>query len=118
GSRKISYNEALGLIVRQSLTVLPKQAALSTPKIVDKKLIALTFDDGPDPRYTPAILDILAERGAKATFFVIGKNAVAYPQLLKRIFDEGHDIANHTYTHRDLLGNRDAPVEFELNATQ
>jgi peptidoglycan-N-acetylglucosamine deacetylase len=118
GRRELSYNQALGLIVRQSLTALPMQAELWTPAIVDKKLIALTFDDGPDPRYTPAILDILAEKGAKATFFVIGKNAVANPDLLRRIFDEGHDIGNHTYSHPDLLDSADSPVEFELNATQ
>lgn len=118
GERDIAYNDSLGLIVRQSFAALPKQPALPTPTIVDKKLLSLTFDDGPDPRYTPIILDILAEKGAKATFFVVGKNAVAYPQLLKRIIAEGHDIGSHTYSHADLLDDPDASVEIELNGTQ
>ena len=118
GSRELSYNDALGLIVNQSLTVLPKQAQLPIPKIADKRLLALTFDDGPDPRYTPQILDILARRGAKATFFVIGKNAIAYPELVKRMFDEGHDVGNHTYSHRNLLAEAGAPIELELTAAQ
>ncbi len=118
GERDLAYNDALGLIVRQSFTVLPRQAELPTPTIADKKLLSLTFDDGPDPRYTPIILDILAEKGAKATFFVIGKNAVAYPELMRRIIAEGHDIGNHTYSHADLLDDPDTSVEFELNGTQ
>ncbi len=118
GERNVSYNDGLGLIVAQSFASLPKQAVLSTPAIADKKLIGLTFDDGPDPRYTPAILDLLAAKGAKATFFVVGKNAIAYPALLQRILDEGHDIGNHTYAHSDLLDIRDGAVESELNGAQ
>lgn len=118
GERAISYNDALGLIVRQSFSKLPQQPEVPTPTIADKKLLALTFDDGPDPRFTPAILDILAQKGAKATFFIVGKNAVAHPELLKRILAEGHDIGNHTYSHADLLNDSDASVEVELNGTQ
>jgi hypothetical protein len=60
-------------------------------------LIALTFDDGPDPNWTPAILDILKKENVPATFFVIGKNGDAYPDLLRRIVNEGHEVGNHTY---------------------
>lgn len=67
-----------------------------------KRAIALTFDDGPHPRYTPEILDILQEHLIKATFFTIGENAALYPDVLKRCQDEGHEIANHTYSHKDL----------------
>ena len=65
----------------------------------EEKVIALTFDDGPDQTYTPQILDLLAEYDAKATFFVIGERAEKYPNLVRRLDDEGHEIANHTYTH-------------------
>ncbi len=68
----------------------------------ESKKIAITFDDGPHPRYTSIILDILAEHGAHATFFVIGQNADQYPELLARIQREGHEIGNHTYLHRNL----------------
>lgn len=61
--------------------------------------IALTFDDGPHPRYTDQILKILAEYGVVATFFVIGENADAYPELVRRTVEEGHEVANHTYHH-------------------
>ena len=61
--------------------------------------IALTFDDGPHPRYTEQILDILDEYGIKATFFVIGINAKYYPETLESIVERGHEIGNHTYTH-------------------
>ena len=65
----------------------------------DEKVIALTFDDGPHPLYTPKILDILKKHNAKATFFVIGRNAEIYEALTKRIYDEGHELGNHTYSH-------------------
>lgn len=64
--------------------------------------IALTFDDGPDPRFTPKVLDVLKKHNAKATFFVIGARAAAHQELLKRIHNEGHAIGNHTYWHPDL----------------
>jgi peptidoglycan-N-acetylglucosamine deacetylase len=64
-----------------------------------KKLVALTFDDGPDPVYTPQILDALAKYKAKATFFVIGAEAERYPQIIQRQTKEGHELANHTYHH-------------------
>lgn len=64
--------------------------------------IALTFDDGPHPRYTPQILDVLKKYDVKATFFVIGENALYYPDALCRAAKEGHEIANHTYSHMSL----------------
>lgn len=68
-----------------------------------KNIVAITFDDGPNPVYTPKILDILKEKGVKATFFVVGLHVKKYPDIAKRIVDEGHDIGNHTYTHKDLV---------------
>jgi peptidoglycan/xylan/chitin deacetylase (PgdA/CDA1 family) len=68
------------------------------------KSIALTFDDGPDPVNTPKILDTLQQYNIKATFFVIGKKAEQFPELLKRIDEEGHTIGNHSYGHSYLIG--------------
>ena len=65
--------------------------------------IALTFDDGPDPVDTPKLLDLLREKGVKATFFVVGKRADQYPEIVRRAWDEGHLIANHTWSHRLLF---------------
>lgn len=68
----------------------------------DDKVVALTFDDGPDTRYTTAILDILKEKDVKATFFVVGLQVSKNPDILKRIVDEGHAIGNHTNNHKDM----------------
>lgn len=67
-----------------------------------KKQVILTFDDGPDPAYTPAVLDILKNEKVPATFFVIGANAEENLPLLKRIYKEGHEIGNHTFTHPNI----------------
>ena len=65
--------------------------------------IALTFDDGPDPVDTPKLLDLLREKGVKATFFVVGKRADQYPEIVRRAWEEGHLIANHTWSHYSLF---------------
>lgn len=61
--------------------------------------VALTFDDGPDPQRTPAVLDLLARQGVRATFFVVGARAEAHPELVRRMATEGHVVGNHSYTH-------------------
>ena len=68
----------------------------------EKPKIAITFDDGPHPRYTEQLLDGLKEREVKAAFFLIGENAAAYPEIVKREYEEGHLIGNHTFHHVDL----------------
>src|SRR6202451_1920688 len=65
--------------------------------------VALTFDDGPDPVDTPKLLDLLREKGVKATFFVVGKRADLYPEIVRRAWAEGHLIANHTWSHYSLF---------------
>lgn len=66
--------------------------------------VALTFDDGPDPVYTPAVLDLLAAHGIKATFFVIGEKVKLYPDLVRRMALEGHSIGGHTWSHQEIVG--------------
>lgn len=83
----------------------------------EKQKIALTFDDGPHPSGTPVLLDGLAERNVKVTFFVIGENAVKYPKLLTREAEEGHIIGNHTYSHVDLTKMSQETAECELEKT-
>ncbi len=80
--------------------------------------ISITFDDGPRPGTTEAVLDALSKRNLKATFFMIGKNVDAYPALAKRVLDEGHEIANHSYTHPALMKLSDEKVREELNRCQ
>jgi len=64
--------------------------------------VALTFDDGPDPDWTPRVLDALAEAGVRATFFLLGERAVRTPAVVRRIAAEGHEIGNHSWSHRSL----------------
>ncbi len=85
----------------------------------DQNRIALTFDDGPDPAATPALLDLLARENISATFFCIGKKVDAHSELTKRIANEGHLLANHTYSHHwwtPLLGRRE--LTSEITKTQ
>lgn len=84
----------------------------------DGQSIALTFDDGPHGEYTEQILDILAEYGVKATFFVIGENAERYPELIRRMKKEGHAVGNHTYRHRISCKKSGQDVLRELERTR
>lgn len=79
--------------------------------------VALTFDDGPDPKWTPKILEILKEKKAPAAFFVLGTQGQHYPDLLERIVREGHEVGNHTYSHQNLGETGDEQIALELNAT-
>ena len=93
-------------------TTAPASQEVSTGKITGEedvaKKIALTFDDGPHPRYTEQLLDGLKERNVVATFFVTGENAQNYPNIIRREQEEGHLIGNHTYSHIQLTsGNRE-----------
>lgn len=82
-----------------------------------RKLIALTFDDGPDARNTPPLLDALRAEGARATFFVVGLRAEQAPDLLRRMVADGHDVENHTYSHQNLVLLTPPSVERELCRT-
>ncbi|MCM1176832.1 MAG: polysaccharide deacetylase family protein [Clostridium sp.] len=79
--------------------------------------VVLTFDDGPDPVSTPQILDILAENGVHAYFFVVGEKAERYPELVRRMACEGHHVGNHTYTHSSLFPLSGKPcIEDDIRA--
>jgi peptidoglycan/xylan/chitin deacetylase (PgdA/CDA1 family) len=84
---------------------------------VDGPYIALTFDDGPSATLTPKLLDLLAARHLKATFFVVGQNAADHPEILKRAVREGHEIANHSWSHPNLGKMSDEAVRRELQKT-
>lgn len=79
------------------------------------RLAALTFDDAPHPMYEPLLLDLLRRGGARATFFVIGRNAVAYPYFIRDMVEQGHEVANHTYHHVRLTPLPPAQATSELN---
>jgi peptidoglycan/xylan/chitin deacetylase (PgdA/CDA1 family) len=78
------------------------------------RMVAVTFDDGPHPRLTPWLLDVLARRGITATFFLVGKQAAEYPDLVRAIVARGHEIGSHSQTHNDLSRMSRLDVEREL----
>ncbi|MBI5542956.1 MAG: polysaccharide deacetylase family protein [Deltaproteobacteria bacterium] len=85
----------------------------------ERPAVALTFDDGPDPRVTPALLDLLARYGARAAFFVVGRNAEAHPEVMARIRAAGHEVGNHSLSHDPILMLRSARLlQSEIAACQ
>lgn len=80
-------------------TIIIRIAGLGITKRLKAEAIALTFDDGPNPKYTPQLLDLLNKYGVKATFFVVGSKVEAYPDIIKRMSQEGHAIGIHHYEH-------------------
>ncbi|WP_054939623.1 polysaccharide deacetylase family protein [Paenibacillus ihuae] len=86
-------------------------------KGIKRTEFALTFDDGPDPRYTPQLLDLLKEYDAKATFFVVGAHAEQNPEIIKRMYDEGHLIGIHNYVHKTNWLMRPATVKQQIKRT-
>lgn len=82
--------------------------------LVSGNYVAITFDDGPHPQNTPRLLDILRARNVKATFYVIGRSVDLYPQIVRRTVAEGHEVGNHTHTHRLMSKLGDSEVRSEL----
>jgi cellulose synthase/poly-beta-1,6-N-acetylglucosamine synthase-like glycosyltransferase/peptidoglycan/xylan/chitin deacetylase (PgdA/CDA1 family)/spore germination protein YaaH len=82
------------------------------------KQVAITFDDGPDPEWTPKILDILKKYNVKGTFFMIGEPAQDNVAVMQRVYREGHEIGNHTYTHPDISEISERQVDLQLNVTE
>jgi len=100
-------------------TVPPAGARISYSQVnITQPVVAMTFDDGPHPSLTPKLLDILKERNIKCTFFLIGQNMKAYPQIVRRIIAEGHEIGAHTYTHCSLTSRSDAQIRSELQRSE
>lgn len=98
------FPEDIGISHRRGRTSLP--------------YIAITFDDGPHPENTPRLLDMLRARNIKATFYVIGRSVEMYPQIVRRMVAEGHEIGNHTWTHRNLTSLSDSSIRMEMDRTR
>ncbi|HEV2471677.1 MAG TPA: polysaccharide deacetylase family protein [Chthonomonadales bacterium] len=129
GSRTVRLDPHSGLITAESYVRNPETHALELPSSYvvrryagtegnTRKQIVLTFDDGPDPDWTPRILDILKKYHVPAVFFVVGHEAEAYPYLVRREFDEGHLIGNHSLTHPDLFRLPLEAQRLQLTTTQ
>ncbi len=97
---------------------IPNSGVTFTRVMVSGNHIAITYDDGPHPANTPRLLDILAERNIKATFYVIGNNVNLYPGVLRRTVAEGHEIGNHSQTHCLLSKLSDSQLRLEMQRCQ
>lgn len=117
GLRTVRFGDRHELIEESRYVRFPSKTFFDRRGYEPRKL-ALTFDDGPVAPFTSDILDILKRRGVKATFFVIGERIQENPGLLERMYAEGHDIGNHTFTHPDLSAVTINREKLELNATQ
>ncbi len=122
GRRALAVDARTGLVASSATTALPPPYVVERAGARDAlpgggRLIALTFDDGPDGRWTGPILDTLRARRAPATFFVIGQQVQRHIGLTRRIYREGHELGNHTFTHPDLARTSPLATRLELDAT-
>ena len=118
GSRELEVDHDTGYITDQRIQEIPLPYRLGEYGGSDKKKVAITFDDGPDPQWTPKILDELKKEQAPATFFIIGSQAQNTMRLLRRIYSEGHEIGNHTFLHPDISDVSKTYMKVELNLTE
>lgn len=118
GSRVVDLAADGRLIGAEAIRNYPRSFEVMQWGADDKKLLALTFDDGPDPTFTPKILDVLKQYDVPATFFMVGQQMLNYPEILQRVMDEGHEVGSHTYTHANIAKLNPELLRVELNATQ
>lgn len=118
GQRRFTRDSDTGYINGQIYDAIPRPFTVERFGALDRKVVALTFDDGPDDPYTTEILDALKEQKVPGTFFVIGTNVVKYPDLVRRMIDEGHEVGSHTFFHPEDTATGVERMRLELNALQ
>ena len=100
-------------------TTIPPEPKLTVSSVhVEGPYIAITFDDGPNEKLTPRLLEMLAQHHVHATFFVLGENAVQHPEILKRAVQEGHEIGNHSWSHPNLAKMSEDGVRSQIKRTE
>lgn len=117
GRRTLTVDDDSHQIDSEVMGILPQSYTVTYFGYAPKRL-AITFDDGPDPEWTPRILDILKQQNIKATFFMIGQEAEDNVGVMQRVYREGHEVGNHTFTHPDISGIGTRQVELQLNLTE
>jgi cellulose synthase/poly-beta-1,6-N-acetylglucosamine synthase-like glycosyltransferase/spore germination protein YaaH/peptidoglycan/xylan/chitin deacetylase (PgdA/CDA1 family) len=117
GERVLTIDKQTGLIDGEEFKSLPQPYRVARYGF-SKKQLAITFDDGPDPVWTPKILDVLKREHVPGTFFLIGIQAEKFSSITQRIYREGHEIGNHTFTHPDISSIGTGYMKVELNLTE
>ena len=117
GKRSFEYDATSDLFIDETYDSFPLSFNIDQIGAAHKKIV-LSFDDGPDPQWTPKVLDILKQKNVPGVFFVIGDEANRRPDILKREYAEGHEIGNHTFTHPKFDEISHTQIRWELNLTQ
>jgi cellulose synthase/poly-beta-1,6-N-acetylglucosamine synthase-like glycosyltransferase/spore germination protein YaaH/peptidoglycan/xylan/chitin deacetylase (PgdA/CDA1 family) len=117
GERDLTIDKQTGLIDGETFKSLPEPYRVARYGF-SKNQLAMTFDDGPDPEWTPKILDVLKREQVPGAFFLIGIQAEKFSSLTQRIYREGHEIGNHTFTHPDISSIGTGYMRVELNLTE
>jgi cellulose synthase/poly-beta-1,6-N-acetylglucosamine synthase-like glycosyltransferase/spore germination protein YaaH/peptidoglycan/xylan/chitin deacetylase (PgdA/CDA1 family) len=117
GERELILDKQTGLIDGETFKSLPEPYRVARYG-ASKNHLAMTFDDGPDPEWTPKILDVLKREHVPGAFFLIGIQAEKFSSLTQRIYREGHEIGNHTFTHPDISSIGTGYMKVELNLTE
>lgn len=117
GTRDVAFDRTSDMVTSETYRVLPTPYVVKRTGALNKQ-VSLTFDDGPDPTWTPKILAILEQYHVPGTFFMIGENALTNRDLVKRIAADGDEIGNHSYTHPNMAEEAATGIGLELNATQ
>ncbi|MGB6897078.1 MAG: glycosyltransferase [Candidatus Acidiferrum sp.] len=118
GRRTFTYEAATDLFTDETYEEYPLSYDIDQIGGGSPKKLVISFDDGPDPRWTPKILDVLKEKHAHAVFFVVGEEANQHPDILKREYAEGNEIGNHTFTHPEFDQISKTELKWQLNLTQ
>ncbi|MGE5390092.1 MAG: polysaccharide deacetylase family protein [Deltaproteobacteria bacterium] len=105
------------LAMHPAMNKWQQEKILVSKVTTEKKMVALTYDDGPDPVNTPAVLDALKNHNAHATFFVLGKRVAANPEIVRRIKSEGHELGSHGYSHPDYNQYKKAAIKDDITKT-
>ena len=113
----VSYDKVPEKILNGGPVIDTRSGRTTTLRVPDHRLV-LTFDDGPDPTWTPKVLDVLKKYNAHAVFFVTGTMASRYPDLVQRMVDEGHEVGLHTFNHPDLSYQSKKRIDWELSQNQ
>ena len=125
GIGQADADDAVTFETAQVAIVLPNTGGSDPARVVDppeagdsgRKVIYLTFDDGPTTKYTKRVLDLLDQYDAKATFFQVGENATAHPELARSVVERGHALGNHTWSHRDMRKLRPKDLNGQITRT-
>jgi cellulose synthase/poly-beta-1,6-N-acetylglucosamine synthase-like glycosyltransferase/peptidoglycan/xylan/chitin deacetylase (PgdA/CDA1 family) len=118
GRRSFTYDADSGLFTDETYEEYPLSYDIDQIGGTTEKIVALSFDDGPDPRWTPQILDVLKQKNVPAVFFVVGEAANQHPEILKREYAQGNEIGNHTFTHPQFDQISKTELKWQLNLTQ